>query len=151
MMISSGFTLLPLGIALYLFFGQILSLFLTQVKGSTSDIEITKITFDKKSLIWSNGVPLRGLKIEACARILQKNGADQVEISFRTLDKYREIDLFKYTRRLKKICEKSGYSQLNGWQNRVRKSFVFENEFITIISKEKNINLTSTTIKGTLS
>ena len=98
-------------------------------------MKITRITFDKKSLIWSKGVPLRGLKIEDCARILQENGADQVEVSFRTLEEYRETDTLKYTRRLKKICEKSGYSQLNGWQNRVRKGFVFENEFVAIIEK----------------
>ena len=98
-------------------------------------MEITKITFDKKSLIWSNGVPFRGLKIEDCAKILRKNGADQVEVFFRTLEEYREIDLLKYTRRLKKICEKSGYSQLNGWQNRIIKGFVFENEFIAIIER----------------
>lgn len=78
-------------------------------------MKITRITLDKKSLIWSDGIPFRALNIEDCANLLRQKGSDQVEVSFKTMDEYREKDRSKFTHRLLKICKESGYSGSQGW------------------------------------
>ena len=101
-------------------------------------MKITAITFGKKSLIWSEGVPLMGLKVNDCAKILRESGADQIEVSFKTPEEYREQDLTKYSRRLDKICRESGYSEQNKWENIISEGFVFENQFTKIIIKDRS-------------
>lgn len=105
-------------------------------KNNNSEKKITLVSFDKKNMLWIDGYPVKNVTAKKVPEFLRSQGANEVHVEFKTMEKYREQDLKTFTKRAEKIAGEAGYV-FNGFANKVVEGNIFDDTYEGVLTRSK--------------